>query len=121
MLAILRVAGLAVGGDGPPALDALAIIARGIVIGAYQGAVAGITYSIVRDPLRKLGLLGDYLTGILCVWAYLLATVLPFQLLPERPEFAQPDQAPALALGGALVGVIIGHLWFRRRRSRHGA
>lgn len=115
LLAVLRMAGLATSGDGPSALVALGIIVRGIIIGAYQGAIAGITYSVVRDPLRRIGRLGDYIAGVLCVWAYLLATVLPLQLLPERPQFAQPDQAPALALGGAVVGVIIGHLWFRRR------
>ena len=115
LLTILRLAGLAVSGDGPSALAALGIIVRWIFIGAYQGAVAGITYSIVRDPLRRIGRLGDYVAGVLCVWAYLLATVLPLQLLPQRPEFAHPDQAPALALGGAVVGMLIGHLWFRHR------
>ncbi len=114
-LTILRIAGLAVAGEAPSALAALGIIARWIIIGAYQGAVAGITYSIVRDPLRKIGRLGDYVTGVLCVWAYLLASVLPLQRLRDVPDFARPDQAPALALGGAVVGAIIAHLWFRRR------
>ncbi|HJU67771.1 MAG TPA: hypothetical protein VJ650_05930 [Gemmatimonadaceae bacterium] len=114
-LTVLRVAGLAVAGQGPSALDAIGLIGKWIAIGAYQGAAVGITYSIVRDPLRKIGRLGDYIAGILCVWAYLLVSVLPLQRLPELPEFARPDQAPALALGGAVVGAIIGHLWFRRR------
>jgi hypothetical protein len=96
-------------------LTALGLIIGAIIIGAYQGGVAGITYAIVRDPLRKIGRAGDYIAGVLCVWAYLLASVLPLQLLPDRPEFAHPDRAPALALGGAIVGLIIGHLWFRRR------
>jgi hypothetical protein len=114
-LTIVRIAGLAVGGDGPSPLTALGLIIGAIIIGAYQGGVAGITYAIVRDPLRKIGRAGDYIAGVLCVWAYLLASVLPLQLLPDRPEFAHPDRAPALALGGAIVGLIIGHLWFRRR------
>jgi hypothetical protein len=112
---ILRVAGMAIGGEGPSPLDALLLIGGSIIGGAYLGAVAGITYAIVRDPLRKIGRAGDYVAGILCVWAYLLASVIPMQLLTGRPAFATPDEAAAVALGSAVVGVIIGHLWFRRR------
>jgi hypothetical protein len=112
---ILRVAGMAVAGEGPSPLSALLLVAGSIVGGAYLGAVAGITYAIVRDPLRKIGRAGDYVAGILCVWAYLLASVIPMQLLTERPAFATPEDAAAIAFGGAVVGVIIGHLWFRRR------
>jgi hypothetical protein len=112
---ILRVVGMAIGGDGPSPLDALLLIAGSLIGGAYLGAVAGITYAIVRDPLRKIGRAGDYVAGILCVWAYLLASVIPMQLLTGRPAFATPEDAAAIAFGGAVVGVIIGHLWFRRR------
>jgi hypothetical protein len=115
LITVMRVAGMAVGSDGPSPLDALLLIAGSIVGGAYLGAVAGITYVIVRDPLRKIGRAGDYLTGILCVWAYLLASVIPMELLTGRPAFATPDDAAALALGGAVIGAIIGHFWFRRR------
>lgn len=112
---ILRVAGMAVAGDGPSPLDALVLIAGSIVGGAYLGAVAGITYGIVREPLRKIGRAGDYVAGMLCVWAYLLASVIPLQLLTGRPAFATPDEAAAVAFGGAVIGAIIGHFWFRRR------
>ena len=112
---ILRVAGMAVAGEGPSPLDALLLIAGSILGGAYLGTVAGITYGIVRDPLRRLGRAGDYAAGILCVWAYLLASVIPMQLLTGRPAFATPDDAAAVAFGGAVVGAIIGHFWFRRR------
>lgn len=115
VITVLRIAGSAIGGEGPSPLTALRLIFGFTVIGAYLGAVAGITYAVVRDPLRSIGRLGDYVAGVLCVWAYLLASVLPWQFVAERPDFAHPDHAPALALGGAIVGVIIGHLWFRRR------
>jgi hypothetical protein len=114
-LTIVRVAGMAIGGEGPSPLNALFLIARSIVTGAYLGAVAGITYAIVRDPLRKIGRAGDYVAGILCVWAYLLASVILMELLTGRPAFATPDEAAALAFGGAVIGALIGHFWFRRR------
>jgi hypothetical protein len=112
---ILRVAGMAVGGEAPSALDSLLFIGGSIIGGAYLGAVAGITYVIVRDPLRKIGRAGDYIAGILCAWVYILASVIPLQLLTGRPAFATPNDAAALAMGGAVIGAMIGHLWFRRR------
>ena len=114
-LTIVRVAGMAVGGEGPSPLNALVLIAGSFFVGAYLGAVAGITYGIVRDPLRKIGRIGDHIAGILCVWAYLLASVIPMELFTGRPAFATPDDAAALAFGGAVVGAIIGHFWFRGR------
>jgi hypothetical protein len=115
VFAILRVAGMTIAGEGPSFLDTLLLIAGSIVGGAYLGAVAGITYAIVRDPLRRIGRGGDYVAGILCVWAYLLASVIPMQLFTGRPAFATPEDAAAVAFGGAVIGIIIGHLWFRRR------
>lgn len=115
VLTIVRMAGMAVAGEGPSPLDALVLIVGSFFVGAYLGAVAGITYGIVRDPLRKLGRIGDHIAGILCVWTYLLASVIPMELLTGRPAFETPDDAAALALGGAVVGAIIGHFWFRRR------
>jgi hypothetical protein len=112
---VLRVAGMVVGGQAPSLLDAVLLIARSIAEGAFLGAVAGITYAIVRDPLRQIGRAGDYIAGILCVWAYLLASVIPMQLFTGRPAFATPDEAGALALGGVFIGAIVGHFWFRRR------
>jgi hypothetical protein len=115
VFAILRVAGMAVAGEGPSPLNALLLIAALTVGGAYLGAVAGITYAIVRDPLRKIGRAGDYVAGVLCVWAYLLASMIPMQLLTGRAAFATPGEAAAVAVGSAVLGVIIGHFWFRRR------
>lgn len=115
VVTVLRVAGTVVAGEGPSFVGALGLIAASIVGGAYLGAVAGLTYAIVRDPLRRIGRLGDYIAGVLCVWAYLLASVIPMQLLTGRPAFPTPDHAMAVAVGGAVIGALIGHVWFRRR------
>jgi hypothetical protein len=115
VFSLLRVGGMTIGGAAPSPLNAVLLVAGGILGGAYLGMVAGMTYTIVRDPLRRVGRLGDYLTGILCVWVYILASLIPMQLITGRPAFANPSEAAAFAAGGALIGAIIGHLWFRRR------
>jgi hypothetical protein len=115
VVTVLRVLGMVVAGEGPSLLGALGLIFAAIAGGAYLGAVAGLTYAIVRDPLRKIGRMGDYAAGVLCVWAYLLASLIPMQLLTGRPAFPTPDYAAAVAVGGAVIGAIIGHVWFRRR------
>lgn len=112
---LVRLATLIASGEAPSISGALLLIAAGFLGGAYLGAVAGIAYGIVRDPLRRLGRLGDYLAGILCTWVYILASVIPMQLLTGRPAFSNPTEAAVVAAGGAVIGVIIGHLWFRRR------
>lgn len=112
---LVRLASLIASRDAPSISGALLLIAAGFVGGAYLGAVAGIAYNIVREPLRRLGRLGDYLAGILCTWVYILASVIPMQLLTGRPAFSNPTEAAVVAAGGAVIGVIIGHLWFRRR------
>ena len=115
LFTILRIAGLSMNGEAPSAADGLLLLAGGILTGAYLGAVAGITYAIVRDPSRRLGRAGDYVAAIMCVWAFLLAAFIPMQLITGRPAFATPNDAAVVAIGGAVIGAIIGHLWFRRR------
>jgi hypothetical protein len=115
VVTILRVAGMAVAGEGPSFLGAIGLIAAAIAGGAYLGAVAGITYAIVRDPLRKIGRTGDYAAGVLCVWGTLLAGVIPLQLFIGSPVFPTPDYAAVVAVGGAVIGALIGHVWFRNR------
>ncbi|MGQ0713972.1 MAG: helix-turn-helix domain-containing protein [Gemmatimonadaceae bacterium] len=112
---VLRVGGMAVNGEAPSAGGALLLIIREIVRGAVLGAAAGLTYTISRDPLRRLGAAGDYLAGMMCVWAVMLVHFISMQLLTGHPAFATPNDAGVVALAGAVVGAIIGQLWFRRR------
>jgi hypothetical protein len=112
---LLRLAGMVIAGVAPGPVDAFLFLLGGILGGAYLGAVAAIAYAIVRDPLRRLGRAGDYLAGILCTWVFLLAALIPVQLLTGRPAFATPGDAAMVAVGGALIGTMIAHLWFRRR------
>ncbi|MDQ4080201.1 MAG: hypothetical protein M3125_05525, partial [Gemmatimonadota bacterium] len=111
---VLRLAGMVINDVAPAPVDAMLYLLGGILGGAYLGGAAAIAYAIVRDPLRRLGRLGDYLAGILCTWVFLLAAFIPVQLLTGRPAFATPSDAAMVAVGGALIGTMIAHLWFRR-------
>jgi hypothetical protein len=111
---VLRLAGMAINGVAPSPTGALLFLLLWILSGAYLGAVATLAYVIVRDPLRRLGRLGDYVAGILCTWVFLLAALIPAQYLTGRPAFPTPAHAVMVAVGGALIGTMIAQLWFRR-------
>ncbi len=116
----LQVAGLVASGEPPSLGKALLLIGGMMVFGAYIGATAGITFLIVRDPLRRLGRVGDALTGVLCAWVCLLAALAPAQFFTDQPAFATPENAAAVALVTGMIGGVVGHFWFRRRQTRHG-
>lgn len=91
----------------------LAGAALAVVAAASAGAVGGFAYSLTRPTLKRLGRPGDYLTGIVCVFAYIgsLALVAPF-------AFGEPiveDRAGwvIMAIVSVFFGLVIGHMWFR--------
>lgn len=96
-----------------PSLELLGMGAMGVVLGGYGGAVGGLAYHAVRDPFRRFGPAGAYLTGIAVVGAYLLAFAIPERFISAEPVFADPA---AWIVGGVLsvvFGLLIGHWWFR--------
>lgn len=87
--------------------------ALALVSAAAAGAIGGFAYSLTRPTFKRLGRPGDYLTGIVCVFAYMgsLAFVAPF-------AFGEPiveDRAGwvIMAIVSVFFGLIIGHTWFR--------
>lgn len=86
----------------------LAIVAAG---GA--GAAGGLAYSLTRPSLRKLGVVGAYLTGIVCVFAYMgaLAVAAPLafgeRIVEERADLV------IFAIVSVFFGLVMGHSWFR--------
>lgn len=84
-----------------------------VAAAAGAGAVGGFAYSLSRPALRRLGRLGDYLTGIVCVFAYMgaLAAVAPLAF-GERVIEDQPSLI-AFAIASVFFGLVIGHTWFR--------
>ena len=88
-------------------------IAAAIGIGAYGGAVGGLAYSLVRERFRRFGRAGDYLTGIVCAYAYLLAFGIPIAIFTREEILTDPVGWLIFVVIGTVFGLIIGHSWFR--------
>lgn len=78
------------------------------ILAALSGASCGLVYSLLGRPLRKLGVVGNYVAGIVTVFPYF---VFLFCLGPDRSERA--DLREPLCLFAALaastvVGVFLG-------------
>ena len=101
----------------PPALLAAqgglveVVLAIGTAAGA--GAAGGLAYSLTRPSLRKLGRVGAYLTGIVCVLAYTgaLAIAAPVAF-GERIVDGRADLV-IFGVVSLVFGLMIGHAWFR--------
>lgn len=87
----------------------LAEVPLAIGAGAVLGAVGGIAYALVREPARRLGRAGPYVTGVACVWAYLAAAGVMFS---GTEELDAMFVFFALTYGG-LIGLLVGHMLFR--------
>lgn len=91
-----------------------------IGIGAYGGAVGGVTYGWVRPRTRRFGRIGDYLTGLACAYAYLLAFLLPLALLGKKSDLWTATGGGIFPVFGTLFGLLIGHFWFRNDPGQTG-
>lgn len=90
-------------------------------LGIYGGLVGGIAYALIRPPSRRLGRAGDYVTGIVCVYAYLAAFGIPAALFTSEEMFRSTTGWVILLIVGAVFGVVVGHSWFRTSASDGGA
>ena len=71
----------------------------------------------IRIPARRLGVIGDALTGVLVSWAYVLAVLLPGRyFLNDDTLTTRQDWliAGAVAGGFGVAGTIL--YWYYRRR-----
>jgi hypothetical protein len=88
-----------------------------VVAPAAAGAAGGAVYSLTRPTLRKLGRPGGYLTGIVCVYAYMgaLALAAPYafgeKVINDRTDLA------AFAIISAFFGLLVGHSRFGKRAA----
>ena len=82
-------------------------------VGAYCGAVGGLVHHFVRAPSRRLGRMGDYLTGVAVAYSYFLALCAPAAALGVLPSLRRLDGWPPIIAVGTFFGLLLGHFWFR--------
>jgi hypothetical protein len=96
-----------------PSWRGLAVIGLAILAGMYLGAVGGATYTLVRPWSRRFGRPGDYLTGLACVYAYVLAIAIPEALFDHSASFRDPAAWIIVVILSTGFGLLIGRSWFR--------
>src|ERR1051325_6352323 len=101
-----------------PSWALLLTVLAAIAVGAYGGAVGGLAYALVRARFRKWGRIGDYLTGLACMYAYLLAFGIPLAVFTREEMLRQPVGWLIMAIVGTVFGLVIGHSWFRDESPR---
>jgi len=88
-------------------------VALAIVAAGGAGAVGGLAYSLTRPSLRKLGVAGAYLTGIVCVFAYMGALALAAPLAFGERIIEEWADLVIFAVVSLFFGLVMGHSWFR--------
>jgi DNA-binding transcriptional regulator YdaS (Cro superfamily) len=94
-----------------PAKFGEALLAVAAAAGA--GAVGGFAYSLSRPALRRLGRLGDYLTGIVCVFAYMGALAVVAPLAFGERVIEDQTSLTIFVVVSVFFGLVMGHTWFR--------
>jgi hypothetical protein len=80
------------------------------------GAFAGLSYSSLGRPLRRLGRLGRYLAGITTIAPYVLVLLFTIHVADHKPLFAPfvEEDWVIFACMSVFFGIVIGASWFRR-------
>lgn len=93
----------------------LLMVLAAVGVGAYGGAVGGLAYALVKKPAARLGKIGPYVIGLVCMYAYLLAFAIPLNLFTNDDTFRTPSDWLIGAIIGTAFGLFIGHSWFREK------
>jgi len=112
---LLRAVFLIGAGSAPLNRGTVLTVLGAIGVGAYGGVVGGVAYRLARGPSRRLGRAGDYVTGVVVLYAYLAAFGIPAALFTSDDTFRSPAGWIAFLVIGTLLGLVIGHSWFRTR------
>lgn len=100
---------------GANSVQALLAVVMAIAAGAYGGAVGGFAYALVKEPAGRLGRVGPYVIGLVCMYAYLLAFGIPLAVFTKDDTFRTPSDWLIGAIIGTVFGLFIGHSWFRQK------
>lgn len=84
----------------------------GIALGAYLGAVGGITYHFVQPRAQRLGGAAPYVTAIACTLAYMLAFMVPSAVMGESVA-SSPGDWIAAGVIAVFFGLVLG-FFFRK-------
>jgi hypothetical protein len=85
----------------------LATAAIGLLVAAAGGAMGGFAYSLTRPTFKRLGRSGDYLTGIVCVFAYLASLFLALPFTFSGPLIPGPTGWVIIAIFSIVFGPLI--------------
>lgn len=101
--------------SGPDRLAALGAGLQAAMAALLGGAVGGFAYSFVGAPIRRIGRLGDYLAGVVCVAAYLgaLAVIAEPAFGEAILDFTDPISWIVFGFCSVLFGLLVGHWWFK--------
>jgi transcriptional regulator with XRE-family HTH domain len=86
-----------------------------VVVASGAGAAGGFAYTVTRPTLRRLGVPGAYLMGIVCVFAYMGALALVAPVVFGEPLIVDRAGLVIFAAVSAAFGILLGHSWFRGR------
>ena len=84
-----------------------------IVAAAAAGAAGGLAYTLTRPTLRKLGVVGAYLSGIVCVFAYMGALLIAAPVAFGETLVEERSDLVVFIVVSLFFGLIMGHSWFR--------
>lgn len=84
-----------------------------LAAGPAAGFLAGLVHGVSRPRLRRLGRVGDYLSGIVVLYAYLGALIAASPFVFERSAIPEDAQGWWIWIAMATVlGLVAGHAWF---------
>jgi len=101
----------------PSALETVGLGLLAILTAAAAGAAGGLAVSISRPLLRHLGTVGDYITGVVAVFAYMSALVVVAPLAFDDALVEEPGDWLVIAGLSVFFGLVATFGWRREDKK----